>query len=69
VTIKTIKIDLQVLRNHAVVTGSTTPLGMLVLPDEGSLFIHVLNPLTGHVIDLPSVKTLQHGHGCRALFL
>jgi hypothetical protein len=67
---KTIKIDLQVLRNHAVVAGSTTPPeGMLVLCDEGSLFIHVLNPLTGHVVNLPSVKTLQHGHGCRAIFL
>jgi hypothetical protein len=67
---KTIKIDLQVLRNHAVVAGSTTPPeGMLVLCDEGSLFIHVLNPMNGHVIYLPSVKTLERGRGWRFLFL
>jgi hypothetical protein len=47
---KIIEIDLQVLRNHAVVAGSeAAPEGMLVLRDEASLFIHVLNPLTGYV--------------------
>jgi hypothetical protein len=64
VTKKTIKIDLQVLRNHAVVAGSAeVPESMLVLHDDANLFIDVLHPLTGHVINLPSVKTLQHGCG------
>jgi hypothetical protein len=54
VMMKTIKIDMQVLRNHAVVAGSEVALeSMLVLRDEANLFIHVLNPLTGHVIDHP----------------
>ncbi|KAM0861084.1 hypothetical protein ACQ4PT_046102 [Festuca glaucescens] len=62
VTTKTIRIDLPVLHNHAVVAGSAaSPEGMLVLRDEDSLVIRVLNPLTGHVINLPSVKTLQRG--------
>jgi hypothetical protein len=70
VTLKTIKIDLQVLRNHAVVAGSTVaPEGMLILCDKVSPFMLVLNPLNVHVIDLPFVKTFQLGSGCRALFL
>jgi hypothetical protein len=66
---KTAEIDLHVLRNHAVVAGSeAAPEGMLVLCDEANLFIHVLNPLTGHVIELPSVKTLHRGRGYMTLF-
>uniref|UniRef100_A0ACD5YBN3 Uncharacterized protein n=1 Tax=Avena sativa TaxID=4498 RepID=A0ACD5YBN3_AVESA len=62
VTRKTIKMDLELVGNHTVVAGSTAaPEGMLVLRDEASLIIRILNPLTGHVIDLPSVKTLRRG--------
>jgi hypothetical protein len=62
VTARTIRVDLPVLHNHAVVAGSAaSPEGMLVLRDEASLVIRVLNPLTGHIINLPSVKTLHRG--------
>uniref|UniRef100_A0ACD5YZK4 Uncharacterized protein n=1 Tax=Avena sativa TaxID=4498 RepID=A0ACD5YZK4_AVESA len=62
ITRKTIEMDLEALGNHAVVAGSAAaPEGMLVLRDEASLVIRILNPLTGHVIDLPSVKTLRRG--------
>jgi hypothetical protein len=54
VMMKTIKIDMQVLHNHAVVAGSeAAPESMLVLRNEANLFIYVLNLVTGHVIDLP----------------
>jgi hypothetical protein len=45
-----------------------SPEGMLVLRDEANLVIRVLNPLTSHVINLLSVKTLQRGRHHRALF-
>jgi hypothetical protein len=41
--------------NQAVVAGfAAAPEGILVLRDEASLFIYILKPLIGHVIDLPS---------------
>ncbi|KAJ1292431.1 hypothetical protein BS78_02G390900 [Paspalum vaginatum] len=46
----------------AVVEGpSGAPEGMLVLRDDRTLVVRLLNPVTGHVVDLPSLRTLQRG--------
>ncbi|OEL21750.1 hypothetical protein BAE44_0017233, partial [Dichanthelium oligosanthes] len=47
---------------HVVVAGSAAaPEGMLVLRDERTLVVRLLNPVNRHVVDLPSVRTLQRG--------
>ncbi|KAL5197339.1 hypothetical protein ABZP36_000851 [Zizania latifolia] len=60
-TRKVIEVDLPWLANHAepVVVGSArAPEGMLVLRDELTLVVRLVNPLTRHVVDLPSLCTL-----------
>ncbi|XP_066396577.1 uncharacterized protein [Miscanthus floridulus] len=59
-TRKIIKVDLPELAGHAVVPGPAgAPEGMLVLRDETNLVVRLLNPLTRHVVDLPTLQTLQ----------
>jgi len=61
-TRKIIKVDLPELAGHAVVPGpAAAPEGMLVLRDEMTLVVRLLNPLTRHVVDLPTLHTLQPG--------
>lgn len=53
---KKITVDLPDLLGHVVAAGSGgSPGGVLVLIDERSLIVRLLNPLTGQFIDLPSV--------------
>jgi hypothetical protein len=55
-TRKTIQVDLPELAGHSVVPGpATAPEGMLVVRDERSLVVRLLNPLTRHVVDLPTL--------------
>ncbi|KAG8099095.1 hypothetical protein GUJ93_ZPchr0013g37626 [Zizania palustris] len=60
-TRKVIEVDLPWLATHTetVVVGSArAPEGMLVLRDELTLVVRLVNPLTRHVVDLPSLCTL-----------
>ncbi|ONM60635.1 uncharacterized protein [Zea mays] len=62
-TRKTIQVDLPELAGHSVVPGpAAAPEGMLVVRDERSLVVRLLNPLTRHVVDLPTLLTLRPGN-------
>jgi hypothetical protein len=55
-----IKVHLPELAGHAVIPGpAAAPEGMLVVCEMTTLVVRLLNPLTRHVVDLPSLQTLQ----------
>ncbi|KAJ1292430.1 hypothetical protein BS78_02G390800 [Paspalum vaginatum] len=65
-TRKLVQVHLPELAGHSVVEGpSGAPEGMLLLRDERTLVVRLLNPVTRHVVDLPSLMTLRRGRRTR----